>query len=179
MAGDNHIFSSWNTVTKEPIENCYTEILFESLLKESGGNIQEPVIIQGLGGGILPARLANYGIKTIVIELSRDVISMYNVFKPHLYEWSPNTEEYMVVIEGDALEILPVYELSTWIVSDMPPCYQDVSKKCLDMLHTLTLKGKRIIANIWSVYTNNITTFLGGRIINTNPEGVSVWTNVS
>ena len=83
---DDHLFSSWDDVNNQPEDSCYTQSLFRAMMINNTPS--DSVAIMGLGGGILPARLAQIGIRSHVFEISREVISTYHtVFEPRLVKY--------------------------------------------------------------------------------------------
>ena len=171
VEGD-HVYSFWNITSGTPIDKCYTEMLYDVTMQNI--NKDTTILIQGLGGAVLPARLALKNISSTVIEISQSVHATYiNEFKNIIEEWSPNIEEHMTIKIEDALHFFPNhYDV---IVSDIPDCYRDVSHGCITMIRKFIHMRKKIIANVWTRNKNRFVALLGGEIIADNGQGVSVW----
>ena len=152
LLGGDHIYSSWDIDRAAPALGCYTEALYDALLKRWSG-AQETVVVLGLGGGILPARLARDDIRTRVFEIDFTVMETYHAtFAPRVKAWSPSVTTHVTLYLQDALTAS--YEGVAWVIVDIPLCYRDVSRDCFLLLHRIVKAGSRVVVNVWDMYVS-------------------------
>lgn len=137
---------------------CYTEALYDALMSRWTEEDDAPVVVLGLGGGILPARLARRGIRTHVLEIDRTIVATYYAtFAPQTIAWSPSVSTHVSVHLQDALTAS--YADVRWVVVDIPSCYRDVSDECFRLLHRIADTGARLVVNVWAMH---MPAFLAG-----------------
>lgn len=174
LTTDDHVFSSWDYIRNRPDEGCYTRALHRAIVDVPPTG----VAIMGLGGGILPARLAKRGARSHVVEWSGEVIATYrDVFEPMLSHWSPNVSTHVTVQHADAL--VETYDSFDVVVVDVPQCYRDVSPECVGALKRLRSAGKRLVVNVWYYNAERFASEMGGdeegTWVDRSENGVLVW----
>ena len=176
---DHHILSQWDTVTHQPFENCYTKLLYD----EIPNSVHNPVVMLGLGGGILSARLALVGINTTVVEVSETIIGTYHaVFEPELAQWAP-VHQHVNIVLGDAFDLTMYENVSNQavVVFDIPQCYRDASMACGDLIKKIAeTYNALVIVNVWRVRMAVFSAAMRvrGRFVRENEQGCVVWTNM-
>jgi hypothetical protein len=171
---DDHLFSSWDGVNNRPECSCYTQSLFRAMMINNTPS--DSVAIMGLGGGILPARLARMGIRSHVFEISREIISTYHtVFEPLLVKWSPNVHTHVTIEQADALN--SEYTEFSSVVVDIPLCYRDISVSCVAVLKRLRKYNKKLFVNVWYYNAPMLLFNMGGSIVEQSDNGVLVWSS--
>jgi len=184
-----HEYSSWDIVNHAPT-SCYTETLFDVVLTLS--NVKH-VLMFGLGGGVLSARLARVGIHTTVVEWSQHVIDVYHaVFHDSIREWvgdQPGTGCVTIVQDdaltydtgdtGDTDDTGDMNNNHNVLIVDIPQCYRDVSSECVVMLHHMLSKKTCIVANVWMQSAKQFYRAFNddwGRFVSANERiGTLVW----
>jgi len=180
LLASDHVYSSWDTADDAPVPGCYTQALYNVLLESAVATelFDAPVVMFGLGGGVLSARLARDGIRTRVVELSDEVMDTYDrIFLPRLVAWAPAAATHVTVHKGDAFSTEACRDDTRWVVVDVPSCYRDASIACVRLVRRLCNAGVGVVVNVWF---NKARTFASrapswGSFLGESDNGAMVW----
>ena len=181
----SHIYTYWNVTGNQPVNGCYTTLLFDfvrsSIQNQTGANIT--VMMLGLGGGVLAARLARVGVSTVAIDLSVHVITTYKTqFQPMTAKWAPTVYDLVKVVYGNAFSAatskdkdIPVK--GRVVVVDLPQCYKEASTRCVALIRRLAERARIVVVHVWkaaeSIFLWRVRN-VSGNIVLTGPD-TFVW----